>query len=110
MAGLRQAFVALAKPPWLQAIDQTRVADRTALMKGLDAVMRAGGEGLMLHRLGGAPSHRPQRRAAEAETPAGGRGHCGRPYAGQGKIQGMTGAMQIEMPDGKRFRLGSGLS
>jgi len=36
--------------PWLQAVEQTRVADRATLMKRLDGVVRAGGEGLMLHR------------------------------------------------------------
>jgi DNA ligase-1 len=29
---------------------------------------------------------------------------------GKGKYRGMTGALQMEMPDGKRFRLGSGLT
>jgi DNA ligase 1 len=29
---------------------------------------------------------------------------------GKGKYQGMTGALQMEMPDGKRFRIGSALS
>ena len=29
---------------------------------------------------------------------------------GNGKYQGMTGALLMEMPDGKRFRIGSGLS
>jgi DNA ligase-1 len=29
---------------------------------------------------------------------------------GKGKYAGMTGALQMEMPDGRRFALGSGLS
>ena len=29
---------------------------------------------------------------------------------GKGKYAGMTGALEMEMPDGQRFRIGSGLS
>lgn len=47
---LMQQIIAQAGMPWLQAVGQTRVADRATLMNQLDAVMRAGGEGLMLHR------------------------------------------------------------
>ncbi len=103
-------LVAQAKLPWLQAVEQTRVADHATLMQRLDAVMRAGGEGLMLHRAD-APYLTGRSDAllklkpwqdAEAivvsHTP------------GKGKYRGMTGALQMEMPDGKRFRLGSGLS
>lgn len=36
--------------PWLQAVEQFRVADRPALQAKLDEVVASGGEGLMLHR------------------------------------------------------------
>lgn len=104
------ALVSQAGVPWLQAVEQTRVADRATLMKHLDAIVRAGGEGLMLH-LADAPYLTGRNDAllklkpwldAEAivigYTP------------GKGKYQGMTGALEMEMPDGKRFRIGSGLS
>ena len=103
-------LVAQAKLPWLQTVEQTRVDDHAALMQRLDAVMRAGGEGLMLHRAA-APYLTGRSDAllklkpwqdAEAIVV----GHT----PGKGKYQGMTGALQMEMPDGKRFRLGSGLS
>ncbi len=105
-----QALVSQAGVPWLQAVEQARVKDRATLMKHLDAVVRAGGEGLMLH-LADAPYLVGRSDAllklkpwldAEAivigYTP------------GKGKYQGMTGALKMEMPDGKRFRIGSGLS
>ncbi|MBU1265208.1 MAG: DNA ligase, partial [Gammaproteobacteria bacterium] len=107
---LMQEIIAQAGVPWLQAVGQTRVADRATLMKQLDAVMRAGGEGLMLHR---------------ADTPY----LTGRSDAllklkpwqdteavivgyvpGKGKYLGMTGALTMKMPNGKRFRIGSGLT
>ena len=105
-----QALVAVAAVPWLQPVEQTRVTHRAALMQRLGTVVRAGGEGLMLHRAD-APyvtGHsvallklKPWR-DAEAVVVA---------YSpGKGKYQGMTGALTVEMPDGKRFQVGSGLS
>jgi DNA ligase-1 len=76
----------------------------------LDRVVREGGEGLMLHR--GASRYRAERsddllklkpfEDAEARVV----GHV----PGQGKLAGMLGALLVETPDGKRFRIGSGLS
>ena len=105
-----QALVAQAAVPWLQLVEQTRVANRAALMQRLDMVVRTGGEGLMLHRAD-APYVTGRSDAllklkpwqdAEAVVVA---------YSpGKGKYQGMTGALTVEMPDGKRFQVGSGLS
>jgi len=105
-----QTIVELAAVPWLQAVEQTRVADRAVLMQRLDAVMRAGGEGLMLHRAdalyltGRSDALLKLKPWQDAEAIV--IGHT----PGKGKYQGMTGALQMAMPDGKRFRLGSGLS
>jgi DNA ligase-1 len=108
--GQMRQLVAQANLPWLQAVEQTRVADRAALMQRLDAVMRAGGEGLMLHRAD-APyltgrSDALLKLKPWQDTEAVIVGYV----AGKGKYQGMTGALTMEMPDGKRFRLGSGLT
>nr|WP_157273639.1 DNA ligase [Thiobacillus denitrificans] len=105
-----RTIVELAAVPWLQAVEQTRVADRAGLMQRLDAVVQGGGEGLMLHR-------------ADAPTLAGRSDTLLKlkPWLdteavvvgyvpGKGKYRGMTGALQMEMPDGRRFRIGSGLS
>ena len=104
------ALVAEARVPWLQVVEQTRVADRAALMKRLDAVVRAGGEGLMLHRAdapyltGRSDALLKLKPWQDAEAVVVGY------VPGKGKYQGMTGALDMEMPDGKRFRIGSGLS
>ena len=96
--------------PWLQAVEQTRVANHAELMQRLDSVIKSGGEGLMLHRAD-APYLTGRNDAllklkpwqdAEAVVV----GHL----PGKGKYAGMTGALEMEMPDGQRFRLGSGLS
>ena len=105
-----QVLVEATAVPWLQHVEQTRVTHRTALMQRLDTVVRAGGEGLMLHRAD-APYVTGRSDVllklkpwldAEAIVVA---------YSpGKGKYQGMTGALTVEMPDGKRFQVGSGLS
>ena len=101
---------AAAKLPWLQAVPQFRLPDAAALQKKLRDIVRQGGEGLMLHRADAV--YETGRSSAllkltpwldaEATVVA----HL----PGKGKYAGMTGALQMEMPDGRRFALGSGLS
>lgn len=105
-----QTIVVDAAVPWLQAVEQNRVADRATLKKRLDAVVRVGGEGLMLHRAdapyltGRSDVLLKLKPFLDTEAVVVG-------YApGKGKYQGMTGALKMEMPDGKRFRIGGGLS
>lgn len=96
--------------PWLEAIQQRRGTTHAALMRQLDQVVREGGEGLMLHRA--EALYRAQRsddllkvkthEDAEARVI----GH----EAGRGRLTGVVGALLVQTPDGRRFRLGSGLS
>lgn len=96
--------------PALQAVDQTPGADRAALQRRLADIVAAGGEGLMLH-LASAPfltgrsdlllKLKPMR-DTEATVIA----H--RP--GQGKYDGMLGALRVETPEGRRFLIGTGFS
>jgi DNA ligase-1 len=105
-----KAVIAAAKQPWLQAVPQFRLPDTVALQKKLRDIVRSGGEGLMLHRADAA--YETGRSSvllkltpwldAEATVVA----HL----PGKGKYAGLTGALQMEMPDGRRFALGSGLS
>lgn len=105
-----QAVVAAAGQAWLMAVPQFRLADATAVRRKLGEIVRAGGEGLMLHRADAA--YETGRSAtllkltpwldAEAVVV----GHI----PGKGKHAGRLGALRMEMPDGHRFSLGSGLS
>ena len=105
-----KAVTATANLPWLQAVPQFRLPDTASLQKKLRDIVRNGGEGLMLHRADAA--YETGRSSAllkltpwldaEATVVA----HL----PGKGKYAGMTGALQMEMPDGRRFALGSGLS
>ena len=105
-----RALIGAAGVPWLVAVEQTTVASHAELLRRLDAVVRAGGEGLMLHRAdapyvtGRSDALLKLKPWLDAEAVV--VGHV----PGQGKYTGMTGALEMAMPDGKRFRLGSGLT
>lgn len=105
-----QASVAKAGVPWLRVLPHTRVSDHAALQLHLAQVVRDGGEGLMLHRGDAAWQTgrsevllklKPQQ-DAEAVVVA----H----EAGRGKYQGMLGALVVQAPDGRRFRIGTGFN
>ena len=94
----------------LKAVEQFSLPDEAALRAKLAEIVQAGGEGLMLHRAD-APyltgrnaallKLKPQH-DAEARVV----GHI----AGKGKYAGMLGALRVETPEGKRFKLGTGFS
>jgi DNA ligase-1 len=98
------------KLSWVQAVGQRKLADHRALQTLLQKTVRDGGEGLMLHR--GDSLYRAERNDdllklkpwddAEAKVI----GY----QAGKGKHADRIGALLVESPEGKRFRLGSGLS
>ncbi|WP_339844125.1 DNA ligase [uncultured Halopseudomonas sp.] len=96
--------------PWLQPIRQFRVDSIEELDRRLDKLVAAGGEGLMLHHqdalyLEGRSQHLLKYKLHEdAEAQVTG-------YTqGRGKYVGMVGALEVQSKDGRRFRLGSGLS
>lgn len=103
-------IVANTRSPQLIAVEQFRVANRAVLKKKLDEVVRAGGEGLMLH-LADAPYVTGRSDAllklkplqdTEAEVIE----HV----AGKGKYTGMLGALRVRMPEGKVFLIGTGFT
>jgi len=103
-------LVAEAGLPQLQMIEQFRIADRKALMQRLHEVVHDGGEGLMLHRADAL--YRAGRSDdllklkpwddAEALVVA--------QLPGKGKYAGKLGALLVELPDGRRMRIGTGFS
>jgi DNA ligase-1 len=102
--------IAAAALPWVQAVPQFRVDDEVALAATLARVVAGGGEGLMLHR---ADARWQAGRSdallkltpfldAEARVVA----HL----PGKGRHAGVLGALELESADGRRFRVGTGLS
>jgi len=97
-------------PTWLRPAPQFRLTDHDALAAKLDQVVAGGGEGLMLHRADA--RYRLDRsedllklkphQDAEARVTA----HL----PGNGKYQGMLGALEVQRPDGLRFRIGTGFT
>jgi DNA ligase 1 len=105
-----QAIVKQVNWPQLQAPSQFRVKDEAQLKAKLDALVKAGGEGLMLHRADAAYltgrsdvllKFKPVQ-DAEATVIA----HV----AGKGKYAGQLGALQVRTEEGHVFKLGTGLS
>lgn len=111
------AVVAQIQQPWVVAVVQTRATNHAALQAQMRRVVKAGGEGLMLHR--GASLYTAARNGdllkvkphedAEARVV----GH----QPGQGKYTGMLGALLVETVasgnaagPGVRFKIGTGLS
>lgn len=96
--------------PQLEAVAHRRVADRPALQRLLDETVRAGGEGLMLH-LADAPYSTGRsdvliklKPALDAEATV--VAH----HPGKGKYTGMLGALEVGLPDGRRFLIGTGFN
>lgn len=105
-----EALVGRSGVAWLRAVEQFRVADRQALRDRLDAVLRGGGEGLMLHladapyRTGRDPALLKLKPWLDGEATV--IGH----EAGRGRHRGRLGALRVESVDGRRFRLGTGFT
>lgn len=98
------------RSPYLQLVEQTRISSHAALMKRLDELTHAGGEGLMLHKgdsyyLAGRSNDLLKVKAyqdAEARVI----GHL----PGKGKYTGMLGALLVETEAKQRFRIGTGFT
>ena len=103
-------IIADVNSPYLQLIPQQRFENRADLQKKLDEVVAGGGEGLMLHRAdslyqtgrGDALLKLKIYQDAEAVVIA----HL----PGKGRNLGRLGALLVEMPDGRQFKIGSGFS
>ena len=105
-----ERIVAAVNSPYLKLIPQQRFANQAALQEKLDEVVAGGGEGLMLHRTdslyetgrGNALLKLKTYEDAEAVVIA----HL----PGKGRNLGRLGALLVEMPDGRQFKIGSGFS
>ncbi len=105
-----QALVRQLHRPWVQAVPQERVASHTELMARLDQVVKAGGEGLMLHR--GDSFYRAERNddLLKVKTHEDAEARVLQHLPGQGRHAGRMGALLVETQEGVRFRLGTGFT
>ncbi len=99
-----------SESPRLKLVKQFSVDSEQLLAKHLEAVVRQGGEGLMLHRrsslyrAGRSSDLLKLKRHQDAEAVV------IRQLPGQGRYQGQMGSLLVETAGGVRFRLGSGFS
>lgn len=105
-----EQLVARAGVPWLVAAQQLPVSDRASLQARLERVLKAGGEGLMLHRAdapyeaGRSDTLLKLKPWLDAEAVV--IGHL----PGKGKYAGQLGALRVRLPDGRLLRLGTGFT
>ena len=96
--------------PQLQAVEHFTIADRAALQHKLKQIVRDGGEGLMLHRADAryvtGRNEVLLKLKLLLDTEAKVVGHI----PGKGKFDGMLGSLEVESPEGKRFRIGTGFT
>ncbi len=96
--------------PQLQVVEHFTLRGRAELQRKLDAIVREGGEGLMLHRADAlyvtGRNDALLKLKPLLDTEAKVIGHI----PGKGKFEGMLGALEVETPDGKRFRIGTGFT
>ncbi|MCS5562443.1 MAG: DNA ligase, partial [Marinobacter nauticus] len=105
-----QKLLAAADSRYLVLVEQRVIASHEELMARLQQTVAAGGEGLMLKRrkswyqagrsddLLKVKSHQDAEARVVAHLP------------GQGKYEGLLGALEVELESGRRFRLGTGFT
>ncbi len=105
-----RTLVLQLKQPWVQAVAQERVASHAELMARLDRLVKAGGEGLMLHR--GDSLYRAERNddLLKVKTHEDAEARVLQHLPGQGRHTGRLGALLVETREGIRFRLGTGFT
>ena len=99
-----------ANIPCLREIEQFSVVDRNSLQKRMKEIVKAGGEGLMLHRAdalyetGRSDTLLKMKPWEDAEAVV--IGHL----PGKGKYAGVLGALRVRSDDGREFSLGTGFT
>lgn len=112
---LLQAYVAQLGQAWVQAVEQNQATSAAALRAQLDAVVRAGGEGLVLHRGSAVYAARRSEDLRKFKPFDDAEARVVGQVAGTGKHAGRLGALWLELPaqEGRaaqRFKLGTGFS
>lgn len=105
-----QTLVAALSQPWVQAVPQWRVATHSALQQQLLKTVKAGGEGLMLHRADAPYRGVRSDDLLKVKTHDDAEARVVGYLPGQGKHAGRLGALLVETPQGVRFKLGTGFN
>ena len=96
--------------PTLQAAPQRRLAHESQLQAWLAEVVRGGGEGLMLHKADALWQSGRSDNLLKLKPHDDAEARVIAHLPGKGRHTGRLGALLVQTPDGRRFRIGSGLT
>jgi len=105
-----KALVEKADSRYLKLVEQEPAFSHAVLMARLDRVVAEGGEGLMLKRRESRYEAGRSDDLLKVKTFEDAEAVVVEHIAGKGRLQGMMGALQVELPSGRRFRIGTGFS
>lgn len=94
----------------LQVIPQQRYASQAALKAALDAIIKKGGEGLMLHHQNAQYLATRSDQVLKLKKHQDAEAVVLEHLPGKGKYLGMMGSVRVRMRNGKTFKIGSGFS
>jgi DNA ligase-1 len=102
--------IKIINTPWVQTVRQWKVTNHSSLMSELEKITKAGAEGLMLHK--GSSLYKGKRNGdlLKVKLYQDAEALVVKHIKGKGKYSEILGAMIVEMPNGKQFKIGSGFS
>ncbi|MGO1461450.1 MAG: DNA ligase [Marinobacter sp.] len=105
-----QVLVQQSDSRYLKLVEQRQATSHTKLMSRLEKLVAKGGEGLMLKRQHSLYKAGRSDDLLKVKTFSDADAVVVEHLAGKGRLQGMMGALRVELPDGRRFRIGTGFS
>ncbi|MGO1691754.1 MAG: DNA ligase [Marinobacter sp.] len=108
--GQLKALVESTDSRYLKLVEQEPATSHSALMVRLDKLVAEGGEGLMLKRRGSRYEAGRSDDLLKVKTFEDAEAVVVEHLDGKGRLQGMMGALRVELPSGRRFRIGTGFS
>lgn len=105
-----KALVQKTGSRYLRLVEQKQATSHIRLMARLDELVAEGGEGLMLKRKDSRYKAGRSDDLLKVKTFADAEAVVVEHLAGKGRLQGMMGALRVELPSGRRFRIGTGFS
>ena len=105
-----ESVVQSAQLPWLQAIVQRPAVDRRQVAKMLADVLKAGGEGLMLHRADAPYETGRSDTLLKVKPWLDAEGVVVAHLPGKGRHAGRLGAVRLRLPDGRHLSIGTGFT
>ncbi len=105
-----QAVVQAADSPYLKLVEQHPVAGHDELVARLQRLVEEGAEGLMLKRIDGLYGAGRSDDLLKVKTHDDAEAVVIGHLPGKGKYRGMLGALNVQLANGRRFRIGTGFS